>query len=751
MRIADEKRADRVCVLISGCHSGPNPSAGLGVARSLRLAYPGARLVAKDYFANASGLHDPVFDAVWVCRPWNELDLDQHRDQIHERLQAQTWLIPLLDAEVRWLAQAPNGRILAPASDALGQTAKPAIAAAEALPVKLPPWLPLSAGEREVHAFCRAQNWRIWIKGSAHEARLVRNWTELVRERERLQEVWGGEDLFAQADVAGWEVSIAFSACAGELLDAVFMEKRLMTEEGKTWAGEILPAPVELLEPLRTVLGELHWTGGGELEFVRDAGGELWLIDWNPRFPAWIFGATVAGHNLPARLVEAASGEPAATAPTEASQFTRVVTEIPARRGLPLPPAPLEKPDPAKAAKHLSGMPSLLRRLARSEPAAAPPPAEPIPGLLAEDLFEACRSVSTTPYRAFLPRIAQEQFRQAALLLENAQSEVRLSIAYSVKTNPAPAFMRLARAHGFVAEVISGAELRWALETGFGAAEIIYNGPVPGHASEKDLGPVGIAFADSPAAFRTYVEAPPARVVGVRLRPPGVESRFGVQMDSPEEFEEIVRAAAFLPTGRDFGVSVHVQSSEVGVERWHALARSAVYFGAAVQELTGKWVRILDLGGGWAAADLESALSLTIPDLVAAARPSLPHLDQVVLEPGKSLVEPCMAVICQVVEIRTRGDGTREAVVDGSIAEVPLVHQFPHRLALRSGGRLEFLGPGADRVLGRLCMENDVLASEVALPEGLTEGDLLCVCDSGGYDASMAYRFGLGGWRAADE
>ena len=44
---------------ISGLYSGPSPSAGLGVARSLRAAFPSAHLVGVDYWA---GLVDWVRD-----------------------------------------------------------------------------------------------------------------------------------------------------------------------------------------------------------------------------------------------------------------------------------------------------------------------------------------------------------------------------------------------------------------------------------------------------------------------------------------------------------------------------------------------------------------------------------------------------------------------------------------------------------------------------------------------------------------
>ena len=44
---------------------------------------------------------------------------------------------------------------------------------------------------------------------------------------------------------AGNEESIAFAAYQGELLGAVHMQKRLLTPEGKTWAGRVTPVDPE--------------------------------------------------------------------------------------------------------------------------------------------------------------------------------------------------------------------------------------------------------------------------------------------------------------------------------------------------------------------------------------------------------------------------------------------------------------------------------------------------------------------------
>ena len=80
--------------------------------------------------------------------------------------------------------------------------------------------------------------------------------------------------------------------------------------------------------------------GGGELKFIEDVHGRRFAIDWNPRFPAWIFGASCVGVNMPAALIQHAmhaSGRGKLGFPEEdraavrhaIGGFSRTVIEIP--------------------------------------------------------------------------------------------------------------------------------------------------------------------------------------------------------------------------------------------------------------------------------------------------------------------------------------------------------------------------------------------------------------------------------------
>lgn len=732
--------APSLTVIISGCHAGPNPSPGLGITRSLREAFPEARLIARDVSPNASGLHDPVFDEVWLAPAWEGADLTLLRDQLDTRLES-AWLISGLDVEIRWLAARPHPRVLHPGVSALEQVAKPAMPAHVTLPFLLPEWKSLGEDDRALETFCLRHDWRVWLKGPAHEARAVSSWLELREVRAELEAMWGAAGLFLQQHVRGEEVSLAYAAWQGELLDAVWMEKLAQTGEGKVWTGRIEAVRPELRELLVETLRSLKWTGGGELEFVRDKGGERWLIDWNPRFPAWIHGATLAGHNLPAALLAAATGSGAHPTEARANAFTRIVAEVPWRSGLPI--ARTEPPEEFTRAtgKHPSEMPQLHRRLHWSEARPTARPEEALPPDLAADLAEAAQSLTTTPARVLLPRVAATRFGLAASLGKQHSIEV----AYSVKTNPDSRLMSSALEHGLLAEAISEEEVAWAMRCGWAPGRVICNGPVPltGRRSGEPL--LHAAFADDLVTLELFLGTPPAEVVGIRLRHPDVPSRFGVRLEAPAEFERLVEILSAAPAQQRLGVSFHHASSELGLRRWTKCAQGLIGWAGRLVALSGRSIATLDLGGGWTPEDFDSAATGSIPQMARLAPDILGPQVQLVIEPGKALAQPAMALLTRVVHMRGGLGDRREVVLDAGIADVPLMHEFPHRLVSLLAAGPAILGRGRDALLGPTCMERDGLADDVALPPGLRVGDLLAICDCGAYDASMATDFGRGG------
>ena len=108
----------------------------------------------------------------------------------------------------------------------------------------------------------------------------------------------------------------------------VGIKKMSVTALGKIWTGVTIKNR-PMLDAAERFVREFAWRGPFELECIVN-GDAVYLIEINPRFPAWSYFATGVGANLPAQLVRHALGLPAVAAPDyEAGKlFVRYTAEL---------------------------------------------------------------------------------------------------------------------------------------------------------------------------------------------------------------------------------------------------------------------------------------------------------------------------------------------------------------------------------------------------------------------------------------
>ncbi len=56
-------------------------------------------------------------------------------------------------------------------------------------------------------------------------------------------------------------------------------------------------------------ISQTKWCGGFELELMKNKENEFYLLEINPRMPAWIYLTVGVGQNIPETLVKLALGE----------------------------------------------------------------------------------------------------------------------------------------------------------------------------------------------------------------------------------------------------------------------------------------------------------------------------------------------------------------------------------------------------------------------------------------------------------
>ncbi len=146
------------------------------------------------------------------------------------------------------------------------------------------------------------------VKGKFYDASIAYNQEQAVTQFNKISAKWG-LPIIIQEFVHGQEVNVtALGDGEGTLIGAVAMRKTYITDKGKAWAG-ISIHDDKLLKMTKNVVESSKWKGGLELEIIKTSNNDYYLLEINPRFPAWVYLAVGCGQNHPEALMKMAMGE----------------------------------------------------------------------------------------------------------------------------------------------------------------------------------------------------------------------------------------------------------------------------------------------------------------------------------------------------------------------------------------------------------------------------------------------------------
>jgi carbamoyl-phosphate synthase large subunit len=147
----------------------------------------------------------------------------------------------------------------------------------------------------------------VMVKGQFYDAWQANNKEQVRQAFMKISSKWG-LPVIAQEFVTGTEVNVvALGDGFGNTVAAVPMRKQYITDKGKAWGGITL-ADEKMMVLTRELIKQTKWRGGMELELIKTSLGEYFLIEINPRIPAWVYLAVGAGQNIPEALVKLALG-----------------------------------------------------------------------------------------------------------------------------------------------------------------------------------------------------------------------------------------------------------------------------------------------------------------------------------------------------------------------------------------------------------------------------------------------------------
>lgn len=145
------------------------------------------------------------------------------------------------------------------------------------------------------------------IKGKFYDAIIASTLDQAQKAFYKIQAKWG-LPIIVQEFINGTEFNIAaLGDGEGNAISVIPMRKLYITDKGKAWAGITIDNH-SFVDLARKFIEVTKWRGGCELEIMLSADGKPYIMEVNPRFPAWIYLTAAAGQNQPALLVKMALG-----------------------------------------------------------------------------------------------------------------------------------------------------------------------------------------------------------------------------------------------------------------------------------------------------------------------------------------------------------------------------------------------------------------------------------------------------------
>ncbi len=160
----------------------------------------------------------------------------------------------------------------------------------------------------ELQSAAESLGYPLVVKGKFYDAVVAYTAEQAQKAFFKISGKWG-LPIILQEFISGTEINVAaLGDGKGNTISVIPMKKLYITDKGKAWAGITLQDET-LIELASKFIRTTNWRGGFELEIMQHQSGDLYIMEINPRFPAWIYLTAGAGQNQPASLVKMALGE----------------------------------------------------------------------------------------------------------------------------------------------------------------------------------------------------------------------------------------------------------------------------------------------------------------------------------------------------------------------------------------------------------------------------------------------------------
>jgi diaminopimelate decarboxylase len=351
-----------------------------------------------------------------------------------------------------------------------------------------------------------------------------------------------------------------------------------------------------------------------------------------------------------------------------------------------------------------------------------------------------------TPVYVYSANLIRAQYHA----LDDALKDVPHRICYSVKANGNLAVLRVLKALGAGADIVSLGELRRALVAGFPPAAIVFSGVGKTAMELQDAirAGVGAINVESPSELDALIAAAgevgkPARV-GIRVNPDVATethpytktgektAKFGVPFD---EVVELARRVAGERRLTLTGLAMHIGSQITDVAPFHRGTIKLIELVTALRASGISTLETVDVGGGLGVRYHNEKVPAVRAFAEAVAPPVAQAGLMLVCEPGRFLVANAGVLVTRVL-YRKHAGGRDYVIVDAGMTDFvrPSHYNAHHEIVpLKDGDRPEELF----NVVGPVCESGDFLALDRKLPP-VEPGEYLAVLGTGAYGFVMS-------------
>lgn len=334
----------------------------------------------------------------------------------------------------------------------------------------------------------------------------------------------------------------------------------------------------------------------------------------------------------------------------------------------------------------------------------------------------------------------------------------RFKVHYAVKANGNPLILKEVASHGLGADLVSGGELKAAIEAGFKPQQMNFSGVGKTDweillGLEHGIGCFNVESIQELEVINQLAgECGKKADIAIRVNPDidahthkyittgTADNKFGINI---EVLEQVISQARNLPNINLRGLHFHI-GSQITIMQPYVMLCETINTLMDHYEQRGIRFEIINVGGGLGInyIDLEHHL---IPDFKQYFDTFKQHLNlrpeqELHFELGRAIVGQCGSLITRVTFVK-ESRNKKFVILDAGMTDLirPALYEARHEVQNITSIDLQ---TDAYNIVGPVCESSDVFARDCQLPV-TRRGDIIAIRSAGAYGESMASTYNM--------